>query len=249
MPNLTEILFELGLADRLAGVTSFCDYPAEVKAKEKIGGLLINWEKVVTLKPDLMIFLAGGRPQEEDRARQLRLRVLVVKMDTAADLLESLEIIGRATGRQEQARALNRRLSREVWRIKVRQAGIGQNKKLRVYVWLGGQPLIAAGPGTFINELVGLAGGASITGRLKGKYPQVSWEFLLKEDPDVIVAPDDILKSADDLKKFKFADKLRAVQQGRVLIMDGDILTRPSPRFTQALEQLFDYFYEPVVKN
>lgn len=243
MPNITEILFALGLDREIAAVTDFCNYPPAAEGREKIGGLLLNWEKIVALQPDLIIFLDGARPQEAARAERLKLTVLTVRMGSAAELLEGIKKIGWAAKRMKEADALAGQIRSQIELFERQSGKIKSEKKARAYVWLGGQPLVTAGPGTFINELIGLAGGINIAAGLKGQYPQVSWEFLLKEQPDIIVIPQDIQGSEGDLDHRPMAGQLKAVQNGQVLIINGDIFTRPGPRSVEAVKQLSERFY------
>lgn len=243
MPNITEILFALGLDREIAAVTDFCNYPPAAEGREKIGGLLLNWEKIVALQPDLIIFLDGARPQEAARAERLKLTVLTVRMGSAAELLEGIKKIGWAAKRMKEADALAGQIRSQIELFERQSGKIKSEKKARAYVGLGGQPLVTAGPGTFINELIGLAGGINIAAGLKGQYPQVSWEFLLKEQPDIIVIPQDIQGSEGDLDHRPMAGQLKAVQNGQVLIINGDIFTRPGPRSVEAVKQLSERFY------
>lgn len=243
MPNLTEILFDLGLGDKMVGVTELCNYPPQAQVKAKVGGLLLNWEQIVALKPDLVVFLAGARPQEEARAQQLGLKVLTVKMDSLDEMLEGIKRIGIATGARTRSIQLVQELDGQIKAYKRQSKSRPEKSRARAYVWLGGQPLVTAGPGTFINELIELAGGKNIAADLKGKYPQVGWEFLVKEQPDIIVMPQDIMSSAGELDKYPLAGQLRAVRNDQVLIVNGDLLTRPSPRFVEAVRQLSERFY------
>lgn len=241
-PNLTEMLFALGLGERVAGVTDFCDWPPEVAAKPRIGGVINpSLETIVALRADLVLATADGN-RSEDVKRLSALGVAVYTIDTRSigEVLRSLVTIGELTGRAGRARELAAELERRREAVRERIAG---RPPVSVFVAIDRAPLISAGDGTFVGEMVTLAGGRNIAGASPIKYPVFSLERLLAEDPDVILdAADPGPVSAPELlarwRSLPGATALAAYRRGRMISVGQGSFFRPGPRIMDSLEQL-----------
>jgi cobalamin transport system substrate-binding protein len=230
-PSVTETLFALGLGSRVVGVTTFCDYPPEALAIEKIGDTMRpSVEKIVALKPDLVI--ASTASQLEEYVKRLDELGIPVYVSSPRDLdgvLDSILRVSEVAGVPARGRSLTDQLRGRIERVQSRVAG---RRKPRVLILLGTSPLITAGGSSFINDLVARAGGESITAGQRAEYPQYSLEAAVAGQPEAI-----LLQAAEaDLPAPLL--KTPAVRDGRVFRLDDALLLRPGPRIVDALEQL-----------
>jgi iron complex transport system substrate-binding protein len=237
-PNITEILFALGLGDRVAAVTSYCDFPEEAKTKEKIGDTLHpNLERIIGLKPDLVLTTTAS--QLEDLTRrldQLAVPLYVTNPRTVRETAASIRKIGEATGASARAAEIADDMERRISAVETRVKGLPEPRVL--YVLQTG-PLITAGRNTFINDLIRIAGGRSISGDETADYPQFSRETVIARAPEVIIAP------SSHGKEFVRVEDLRrdypttpAVRSNRIVAVNPDLVDRPGPRIVDGLEEL-----------
>jgi iron complex transport system substrate-binding protein len=246
-PNLTEMLYALGLGDRVAGVTLFCDWPPEVAAKPRIGGVINpSLETIVALGADLVLATAdGNRPEDVNRLAALGVAVFTIDTRSLDDVLRSLLTIGEITGRAARAREIAAGLERRRESVRARVAG---STPVTVFVAIDRAPLISAGGGTFVGELLTLAGGRNIAGTSPIKYPVFSLEQLLADDPEVILdAADPGVVSAAEIqtrwRALPGATALRAMRTGRVISVGQGSFFRPGPRIIDSLEQLVEILH------
>ncbi len=246
-PNVTEMLFALGLGGRVAGVTLFCDWPPEVAAKPKIGGLINpSLESIVALGADLVLATAdGNRAEDVNRLADLKVAVYTIDTRSVADVLRTLVTIGELTGRAAQAREIAAGLDRRREAVRARVAGLAP---VTVFAAIDRAPLISAGAGTFVGELLTLAGGRNIAGDSPIKYPVFSLERLLADDPEVILdaADPEPLSSAELISRWAAlpgATALRAMRTGRMISVGQGSFFRPGPRIVDSLEQLAEMLH------
>jgi iron complex transport system substrate-binding protein len=230
-PSVTETLFALGLGEKIVGVTTFCNYPADAATKEKVGDTLRpNIEKIVALKPDLVI--ASTSSQLEAFVKNLETASIPVYVSNPRNLketIESIQKIGDVAGALTAATELTEVLRARVALVHSR---IASQAKPKVFVMLGAEPLITIGGASFLNDLIIQAGGISISADDPGDYPQYSLETVIARQPEVI-----FLQAGDD----KLPERLRetpAARNGRVFHLDDDLLLRPGPRIVDGLEQI-----------
>ena len=236
-PNLTEILFALGLGDRIVGVTSFCDYPEEAKKKPKIGGMSNpSLEAVVSLKPNLVVVTTDGNQKEfEARLRSMKINTYVFEARRLSELSRSIRKMGLALGVKEKAEVLAREIETPLNRFKTPSPG-ARKKKVFFIVWP--DPLVAAGPGTVIDDVITLLGAENVAGKARASYPKYSIEELIRQAPDMIIIGDmreGIQKvSAGLLKRLQ---RVPAVKNEKVFYV-GDDLYRLGPRTIRGIEEL-----------
>jgi iron complex transport system substrate-binding protein len=230
-PSVTETLYALGLGDKLVGVTTFCNYPPEAATKETVGDTLRpNLEKIVALKPDLVI--ASTSSQLETFVKNLealRIPVYVSNPRNLEETIESIHRIGDLAGAPEQANELVEILRARVELVRSR---VAQQPKPRVFVMLGAEPLITIGGSSFINDLITQAGGVSISADQTAEYPQFSMETVIARQPEVI------FMQAGDERLPERLKQTPAVRNGRIYHVDDDLLLRPGPRIVDGLEQI-----------
>lgn len=248
MPSITEMLFALDLDDRIVGVTSNCNYPPAVKAKEKIGGFFLNLEKIVSLKPDLVILFAETQRRETKRFREFGLPVYTVNPASLEGVMATIVELGNITGRPNQAAAVVRGMRERLGRLKGRRLGLAGvlkfleqgEKKEKALVIVGYNPLIVAGGGSFVDDLVRQAGLKNLAGGGTIPYPQYSFEKIIQDDPDVLIVASGLITETTLQNDSRWRG-INAVKHNQVLFVEADLLSRPGPRAVEAVEQIADF--------
>lgn len=244
MPSLGElaadILGEL-FPVRIIGVSEFTDYPPALTTKESVGPYhRINIEKIVSLKPQLVLASMDGNAKDEvDHLRERGISVLVVSTRTFEEIGKSIRLIGEALGRKTEGEQLAAQLERGTHRIHERTHAdrIASGKK-RVLIQVGDDPLVVAGGGSFLSEAVEIVGGVNVYKDLAAAYPRPSLEDVMMRDPEVILIADlgkSQAATSKMMKRWKVFSKLKAVQAGRVQVIEGDTLLRPTLRLLEGL--------------
>jgi len=243
-PSTTEILFALGLGDRIAGVTSFCDYPEEARKKPKIGGMSNpSLEAVITMKPDLVVMTTDGNPKEfEARLRSLKIRTYVFTARRLAELPQGIRDMGVIVGAPEKSDSLAQEIQDGIDRYKKRNAArrtgrSATRKKVLFIIWP--EPLIVAGPGTVMDDAIGLLGYENIAVSAKTSYPKYSIEEVIRQAPDVIFVGKASGMDIRDVSR-KILSRLAsvpAVVNGSVFYI-SDNLYRLGPRVIKGIEEL-----------
>lgn len=252
-PSITQILYALGLGDRVAAVTTFCRYPPEAARKPKIGDYLRpNLELILAARPDLVIVERTGVKPPLERGHA-RLRILEVDDGTLAGIFDSIERIGRAAGVPDRAATLNQRLRAELDALAREH---GAKPRPRAMIVLGRTPgrlegLVVAGRGSYLDELIRLAGGRNIFSDTVSAYSRVPLEEVLARDPEVILD----LGEMDDggvltpgrrraiLELWRTQPRLSAVRAGRVFAESADLFVVPGPRVAEAARALARMFH------
>ncbi len=237
-PSLTEILFLIGADSSVVGVTDYCDYPDAAKRKPKIGGMLNpNIERILALQPDLVLMSGSGNMRSDfEKLTSTGTPVFVSHPRSIDGVFKSIVDIGELTGRRRTADSV-------VSLLRIRRENLihqaAATKKETVLMILSLNPLIAIGPKTFLNELVTLANGQNIVHDSSTAYPVLSREEILRAQPGVIVATNDIVRSIDDiLSPYPEWKSLTAIRNRRVAIVDASIVSRPGPRIIDGLESI-----------
>jgi iron complex transport system substrate-binding protein len=249
-PSITETLYALGLGDRVKGVTRFCNYPPqvdEVRETGCIGGLFDpNLEKIVALKPDLVIMLEE-QAQAIPNFDRLKLETLVVSHKTIDGIIDSFRTIGRVCGKGPEGRRMADDFTNRVQCLRARARQRSRPSVLVVLNRTHGcghlSDLYVAADDGYVDTMIDLAGGRNACRQRGIRYPVVSAERVLADNPDVIVelVPPDVLKQyprqtlLDDWNELK---NLKAVRDRRVLLFDNDYTLVPGPRFLRLAEDL-----------
>ena len=242
---MTEILFALGLGNRIVGVTSFCDYPAEAKRKPKVGGMSNpSLEAVISLKPDVVVMTIDGNPREfEERLRSLGIKTYVFRARRLSELPQGIRDLGEALGVQERAETFAQEFESTLKKVGAEERRTGTHvpspkQKALFIVWP--EPLIAAGPGTVIDDALTLIGLDNIASKSLVSYPKYSIEEIIRRAPDVIIIGrgmerKDIERiSAGLLKRLH---SVPAVKNKRVFYVSDD-LYRLGPRTIRGIEEM-----------
>ncbi|MED0680287.1 ABC transporter substrate-binding protein [Aneurinibacillus thermoaerophilus] len=242
MPSATEIAYAVGAGDKVVGVSNYDNYPEEVKTKEKVGDLKVNIEKVVSLEPDL-ILADTGNGEAIEALRKTGLPVVVMGAKTFDEIYDSIEMIGKVTGNEVKAAEVIKRMKDDVREVQEKVKNIPVDK--RPNVWIEVDPsLFTAGKGTFMHDMVTMAGGNNIAADLDG-WKQLSEEKVLQRNPDVILNTYGYYNK-DASVKIKQRPKwqqVKAVRNGQVYSLDSDVVNRPAPRITQGLKEIAQYLH------
>ena len=248
-PSNTEILFALGLEDKIVGITNYCNFPEETKNIEKIGETSpLNLEKIVSLKPDLILAYAG-QLKEIPRLRELGLNTIVIEPLNLQETLKSIQMVATVAGIPEKGNILVENLSQRIDQIKTEVSNLEITKKPKIFIGGIYETIWTPGEGTLFNELINLAGGINIAAGFSG-WIKISPEFIVKEDPDIIIIPIGAMNPGDELKiKENISQRpgwsnLSAVKTQKIFIVNEDLFFRPGPRIVDGLERLFKIFYE-----
>ncbi|CUT01068.1 iron complex transport system substrate-binding protein [Candidatus Kryptobacter tengchongensis] len=243
-PSITEILFFLGLGDRVVGVTRYCNFPPEAQRKRVIGGVIDpNYEIIASLKPDLIIMTVEGNTREAfDKLSELGFKIFVTNPRNFDGILKTILDFGKICGVEARANYLVDSLKLELEKIKDVNTG---KKKPKILVLISLNPLMSAGKNTFINEIIERAGGVNVAGKLKQNYPIFSREEILKVNPDMIILTESEIEKEELLKQFPEWRYINAVKENRIFKIEPDIILRPSPRVilaTKVIAQMINKF-------
>lgn len=235
-PANTEILFALGLKNQIVGVTTFCDWPPEVKKYSKVGDFSSpSIEKIVSLNPD--IIFATGMEQKPivNELLNLGFKVIVIDPTNFSQLFNDIYLIGKITKQEKNAENLILEMKNEIKRIKDNSEKLAFTP--RIFIEISINPLMTAAKGSFVDEMIYLAGGENIGHNLIRSYCRVNEEFLLEKDPQII-----ILTSQGALDYFNSSPSFKnisALKNGFVVAdINPDILLRPGPRLIEGLKKI-----------
>ena len=238
-PNLTEIVYALGLDDRLVAVTDHCNYPAEAASKAKVGTFWQpNLEAIVGARPDLVLTLdMAQQTVVSHRLERMGYRCLTLRIETIEDLMKAIETLGQALGCSGAAGRLQALMTG-----RMAGTGRGQGPRPRVLWVVQRQPLRVAGQGTFVDEMIRLAGGQNAIGPTIYRYPPIGGEQVLACMPDVIIEPAAVDRvAACDGPGAEFWSRFKdvpAVANKRIYRVNTDVVSRLGPRIADGVEQI-----------
>ena len=238
VPSATELIFALGGQDRLVGVTDFCDWPAAAKQKPSVGGMISpSLETIVTLRPDLVIATDSGNRQETfAQLDRLHIPVFLIHANRLAAVKDVTTRLGALTGRETAVGPLVDRFDA---RIRAVAAAVSAAPRPRVLYVLWPEPLIVPGRDAIVTELIGLAGGESITANERSDYPRYSIEAAVARAPEVIILARHGTGSGPIARdQWDRLVSVPAVKAGRVHAVDGNLMHRYGPRLADGFEQL-----------
>ena len=249
-PSITEILFALGLNEEISAVTDFCDYPEAVLNKPRIGGFVSpNIEKIVLLKPDLIIAIRDGNRWETiHRLIELGFSVFVVDPKDFDGVMRTVENIGEIVGRQDEGRRI---LTNMLTKKKEMMALTQSLSKPKVFFQVGDTPMVTVGKGTLADDLIRLAGGKSISENELICYPLYSIESVLLKAPEIIImtSMDSKKDHAHLVKKWENWKSIPAVRMNAIYVIDSNLVDRPTPRIERGLEALARIFHPEVFRE
>ncbi len=229
-PGTTEMLFALGLGKYVVGDTVYCDYPAAAKTIAKVGDVNTSYEKVLALRPDLIVADSTANARAIARLTALHQPVLAVAPTSLSAVETSLRQIGARTGTGREANAIVAQMEHKA-RLAAQIAAADKRPRPRVLIVIQVGPLWTAGGGTFMDDLVTRAGGVNIGQAVRG-YGPFSKEEVLAKSPDVILGDPSV---APAFRADALLSHLAAVRSGRVYSLPPDLTSRPGPRLADGL--------------
>ena len=242
VPSITEILFALGLDERVVGVSDYCDYPEAAKSKPSVGNYFNpSIEKIVDLNPDLVL-TSGDDEQLMVQLDSLGITYLVISPTDIDGILKDIELLGRVTSVEGRARKLIENMKDRMLSVSTQ---VRDAPKVKVFYTFAVTDLNnpwTAGPGSFIDSLITMAGGENIAARTPAPYVQFSIEEIVSSEPEVIIMgvrhgylPE---TAVEELGQHPVWREMTAIKQNRVYTVDGDLVNRPGPRIVQGLEEM-----------
>lgn len=252
-PSNTEILFAVGAGSLVVGDTEYCDYPAEAVSITKIGGYSadsISIETIVSLKPDLVLADGSGQEIVIEALENANINVVAIDSKSFEDVYDAISMVGKITDNDTEAATLVEEMKARVSAVTEKVASVPEEERPTVFWEIWDEPLMTAGPNTFIGQMIQLAGGVSIFADLTEDWPAVSAEEVVQKNPAVIMGPDthgDKL-IAEQLAARSGWDQIDAVKNNRIYLIDGNISSRPGPRIVDALESIAESLYPDLFK-
>jgi iron complex transport system substrate-binding protein len=242
-PSITEILFALGLDDRIVGVTDYCDYPEAAKAKPRVASYTTpNTEKLVSLQPDLVLAESIHEKTVLPVLEKLGLTVLVSSATSIDAVLHDINLTGQISGKSKIAAQLVEKMSSRIKAVSIKTEGLTPENRPRVLYVVWHQPIWTMGSKTFIDELIKTAGGINIFSNDFEKSRVVSLESIIAKNPQVIIVSgmattgDQIYNGIKNEERLKSVD---AMVNNRIYkISDSNLIERPGPRIVDGLDEL-----------
>jgi iron complex transport system substrate-binding protein len=252
-PSITETLFALQLGDRVVGVSTYCRYPKEVLTLPKVGTFLKpEPETIVRLKPDL-VFVHKGPNATPAQLAALGIKTAIVDRGALPSVFSTIQEISAAAGVPERGDALVRRIRSELDHVKASVAGKSPRKVLVIVGRRTGTltDMIAVGPGSYLHDLIGIAGGVNIVGSTRLEYPRISTESVISLAPDVIIDVGEMGESPTDSdRRRKVTEGLWAQQQlvaavraGAVHAVHDEAFVVPGPRVVDVARTMARWFH------
>jgi iron complex transport system substrate-binding protein len=248
-PSVTEILYGLGAFERVIAVSDYCDYPPAVKSLPRVGGWMsTNFEQVASLGPDLVILTEAQAAFARDLLAALGVPTLVVASQSLSDIFGAIRDIGRAVGNEREAQALASTVRSELEGMRARTATGRRPRVLCVVDRLPGtvRDLYVATRGSYLSELIEIAGGEPLTPPSKTSYAKINIEAVVALDPEVIL---DMVQGArgslgeQTLAVWKELPDLRAVRDQRVYSLRETSLIHPSHRVGEAARRIAEILH------
>jgi iron complex transport system substrate-binding protein len=270
-PSSTEILFAVGAGPKVVGVTDYCNYPYDLKARieadelTRVGGY---WnpsiEAIVALKPDLVLVSTAKctvktneckvkckrrceiTVQVAAQLRSLGLKVLILGPHSMNDVLDDILLVGRTSGNAAEASNLVEKLRQRIETVAKKSKAASHRPKVYFEVW--NDPYVSVSSGTWIGDVINLAGGANIFGEAVSEWPIIDSEDIVQRNPDIIVFPvipgvPRFWGSFEGVKKRPGWKSVNAVRSGSLYEVPRDFISRPGPRLVEALEMLEKFIH------
>ncbi len=247
-PATTEILFALGLGDKVVGVSEYCNYPEEAKKKAKVGTFTApNVEAIVARKPDLVLMTGGVQAETLEKMKSLGLTVFAVNARTFDETLQDIKKVGQITGTEAEADRITKDMRERAEKVSKEVSALAASgtAKPRVFCELGYENGIwTAGSTSVISDLIKRAGGVNVGDGSEGDYYEFSLEKLLAENPSVYLVGSGSMAQPGDVGKRPGFEGIDAVKNGRVYVFNEDLVYRTGPRLIDGLESIYADLYK-----
>jgi len=234
-PSMTETIFALGAGDRLVGVTTYCNYPEEAKEIDQVGDFEgPNLESVIEKNPDVVVALAMA-DDEKSKLEDAGITVFLQDPQNLGEVFDNIKKIGTILGLQEEAESLTSNMNAKKDSI-VETVSNYDSKKVFYEVW--SEPLMTAGPGSILDEMINLSNGENIAYDAESLYPEYSLELLIERNPEVYLTADDGFKTVEDIKNREGYENITAIKENNIYMLHPDIVSRTGPRIIEGLEMI-----------
>lgn len=240
-PSNTEMLFALGVEERIVGVTEYCNYPPEAGNLNKVAGFnTVNLEKIAQAQPELVLAIRGNDIESLRSLRQLGIPVFSLDIQSLDQVGDGIRRLGSLLGVENRAVTLADSLDQRVSLIRRKVEALAVKPKVMWGFW--GDPIYTAGANTMIDDVLETAGGHNLGRHVEGTWPQISIEVVVQWAPDVIITthvPGGSDRLSQEIERLRDTDGWKlipAVRSGRIHYVEGDWLLRPGPRLVDALE-------------
>jgi len=238
-PNITEILFSLGLDQEIVGVSIHCNFPEKVQSKVRVGSYIsLDFERIISLKPDLIIATGAGNTRDMvERLERLGFPTYVIFPKNVEEVIGSVGHLSQLVGREKEGMEIIKQMKRRRERVEALTQGL---PRPRVFLQIGEAPIVTVGKNSFADDLIRLAGGDNVAGNEKERYPRLGMEEILRRSPEVILISSMNPKGNYQkvLQEWSRWETIPAVKNGRIYLLDSDLIDRPSPRIIQGLEEM-----------
>lgn len=236
-PSVTETVFALGFGNRLVGVTSHCDYPAEAKRLPKIGDFMSPSLEVIAAKqPDLVIGVTGATdPARAREIERLGIKITLVSVSSVSEILSSFKHIAALLGDPDAGATLVEKITAQFDKVKRRIAPAPRRSTLLA---VGLRPLVAVGGKNFLDELITLAGGENIAGNASQPWLNLPDEYVVAKAPQVIIQAGMGSDASRPTRQWSDLKSIPAVKERRVYTYNSDKILRPGPRIGEGLEEI-----------
>lgn len=231
IPSATELLYAVGAGDQVAGVTTYCDWPPEAKAKPKIGDIVVDYERLAALKPDVVVTSWSTTKKSSAEIEGKGYALFSVEPHSFGEIVASMRALGILTGHEAEGERAAAALDA---RVKAVVAAPGPT----VYFEHSADPLGTTGPDTYAGDAIRRAGGRNI---FEGGWKLIDWEAVMSKDPEVILIAHAHRQGLENRAGWK---NLRAVKNGRVHFVALEHYVYPTPRLADGLEEAAKIFRE-----
>ncbi len=237
MPSITEMVFAIGAGDAVVGVTEWCDYPPEARTRAKVGDARPNIEAILALEPDLVLAMDAVRDDALETLRRLKIPLFIMNAASLEQVYAHMQTLGRMFQRVPEANAVVRTMRAKVQAIveKTRSA-----PKPRVLYVLYERPFISVARGSFVHQILELAGADNIAKDAGTAWPRLSMEVVMQQDPEIILLParGDNESAESGIEQWAQWSTLTAVKNNRLHFVPRTVVNRPGPRLVQGLAAL-----------
>lgn len=240
-PVITKELYILKMEDKLVGCTVYCQSPPEAKMKEKIGTMIeVNIEKIVTLKPDLVLATSLTTPETKEKLQNLGIKVITfLKAKNFKEICEHFLVLGRMVGKEKEAEKIVRIVGNRIDLIKNKTKDL---KKPKVFIQIGAKPLVTVTRDSFINDFIEFAGGINITKSIN--INRYSREKVLRDNPDIIIIVTMGINGEEEKRIWQRFKTLKAVKNDKIYIIHPNKITSPTPLiFAKTQEEIAEILH------
>lgn len=248
-PSITEILYALGLGDKVVGVDDYSDYPKEATAKPKMGAPFpgFNMETIVSQSPDVILSVRGEYVSQLE-ARGFK--VIVLQPKDFDGILANIRLVGRLTGSEKKAEDLTSQLAKRVSQVK--ETAVKATSRPKVFYEIDATDPTkpwTAGPGSFIHDMITMAGGENVAAKAAKDYVQMSAEEIINLDPEIILLGDTKYGTTlESVVRRPGWDRMAAVKKAALIPIEPDLTSRPGPRIVDGLEKIARIIHPELFK-